>query len=733
MNHFINKHIKTTQNKLRSLKNKNLKEYWKIINSIDNKKNDSNIELDTLYTFFKDLNKQPDTNDNYCDNNIDISIDDNNEILNSPITESEILKCIKALKNNKACANDEIINEYIKNTSHIMLPLYTSFFNLIFETGYLPEAWLEGIIMPIYKKKGDPLKPENYRPITILSCFGKLFTAVLNQRLNNFLNEHHILEENQAGFRAGYSTYDHIFALHAIIEILKAKKLKLFCSFVDFSKAFDSVWRVGLWSKLLKNDVNGKFFRIVFNMYKGIKSCISFNGNQSSFFPCLRGVRQGENLSPVLFALFLNDLESFMHSNNCSDVNLELDSDNLYIYLQLFILLYADDTVIFGADETSFQKNLDVFYEYAKMWQLDINYDKTKILIFGTRNDDHFDFKMGNNKISVCKEFKYLGVVFTKSRSFCKAKKHNYDQAKKAMHLLYKRIRNLNLPIDLQLQLFEHTILPIALYGCEIWAYENTDIIEKLQNEFLRYITNSRKSTPAYMLHAELGIKAVDIKIKTRMIGFWLNIVNSKESKLSKLLYKFLLCEYNGGIYQHKWIHCIKEILVSVGRVDLLHKEVIENPKLIKIQISKTLSDLYIQQWHTKVSSSSKGRTYNLFKHDINFENYLTKLTKKHYSALLKFRLSNHRLPVETGRWENTPLDERKCVLCEKNDIGDEFHYLFVCNHFKSERKNFLMPYFYKRPNIIKFKELLSTENENLLIKLSCFIKIIMKKFSNAS
>ena len=235
---------------------------------------------------------------------------------------------------------------------------------------------------------------------------------------------------------------------------------------------------MGLWSKLLKNDVNGKFFRTVFNMYKGIKSCISFNGNQSSFFPCLRGVRQGENLSPVLFALFLNDLESFMHSNNCSDVNLELDSDKLYIYFQLFVLLYADDTVIFGADETSFQKNLDVFYEYAKMWQLDINYDKTKILIFGTRNDDHFDFKMGNNKISVCKEFKYLGVVFTKSRSFCKAKKHNYDQAKKAMHLLYKRIRNLNLPIDLQLQLFEHTILPIALYGCEIWAYENTDILK---------------------------------------------------------------------------------------------------------------------------------------------------------------------------------------------------------------------------------------------------------------
>ena len=70
---------------------------------------------------------------------------------------------------------------------------------------------------------------------------------------------------------------------------------------------------------------------------------------------------------------------------------------------------------------------------------------------------------------------------FNKSRSGCKAKKHNYDQAKKAMHLLYKRIRNLNLPTDLQLQLFEHTILPIAFYECEVWACENTNIIEKLE------------------------------------------------------------------------------------------------------------------------------------------------------------------------------------------------------------------------------------------------------------
>ena len=83
------------------------------------------------------------------------------------------------------------------------------------------------------------------------------------------------------------------------------------------------------------------------------------------------------------------------------------------------------------------------------------------------------------------------------------------------------------------------------------------------------------------------------------------------------------------------------------------------------------------------------------------------------------------------------PLEERKYILsnsiARKNDIGDEFHYLFVCNHFKSERKNFLKPYFYKCPNIIKFKKLLSAKNINLFIKISCFIEIIIKNFSSAN
>ena len=145
-------------------------------------------------------------------------------MLNSPITENEINKCIRIIKTNKSSSNDKIINEYLKYTADIMLPIYVSFFNLVLKTGLIPESWIEGIIRTIYKNNGDPSNPENYRPITILSCFGKLFTAVLNLRLNNYLKHNDILEENQVEFRAGYSTSDHIFTIYDLTEILKSKK-----------------------------------------------------------------------------------------------------------------------------------------------------------------------------------------------------------------------------------------------------------------------------------------------------------------------------------------------------------------------------------------------------------------------------------------------------------------------------------------------------------------------------
>ena len=144
-----------------------------------------------------------------------------------------------------------------------------------------------------------------------------------------------------------------------------------------------------------------------------------------------------------------------------------------------------------------------MFFEYSDLWHLNIKYDKTKIIIFSTRCDQHFDFHLGGHQIPTCPDFNYLGVIFSKNRHFYQAKKQNVEQAKKPMRVLYKRVRNLNIPVDLQLYLFDHVILPTALYGCEIWGFENNKIIDNLQNYFPRHIVNLRKSTPIYMLYTQ--------------------------------------------------------------------------------------------------------------------------------------------------------------------------------------------------------------------------------------
>ena len=127
-----------------------------------------------------------------------------------------------------------------------------------------------------------------------------------------------------------------------------------------------------------------------------------------------------------------------------------------------------------------------------------------------------------------------------------------------------------------------------------------------------------------------------------------------------------------------------------------------------------------------KLQNSSKGITYSLFKDRIQLEDYLLKLSKKDYLTLVKYRTSNHYLPVETGRWNRTDISERKCLLCNKNDTGDDLHYLLTCSFFNDSRLQNVPRFDHNNPNILNFKQLMNTHSRPLLVRLCKFIRIIM-------
>ncbi len=147
-----------------------------------------------------------------------------------------------------------------------------------------------------------------------------------------------IISDAQFGFRKGHSTVDAIFVLNAVIQKVLREKGRLSCAFIDFKKAFDSVYRNGLWFKLCHLGLTGKTLRIIRNMYSQVKSCIRGCKSYSEFFECAIGLKQGEVMSPVLFSLFLEDLELFLQGSNESGLTLD---DVTFI-----LMLFADDMVI---------------------------------------------------------------------------------------------------------------------------------------------------------------------------------------------------------------------------------------------------------------------------------------------------------------------------------------------------------------------------------------------------
>ncbi len=214
------------------------------------------------------------------------------------------------------------------------------------------------------------------------------------------------------------------------------KKRELFCLFIDYEKAFDKVWREGLWYKLVKENIKGKILNVIRNMYDNIKSCVMLNQDLSDTFVCNVGVRQGENLSPLLFAFYVNDIESHLLGNNCDYVN--FDDDFVNSYLKLLVLMYADDTVILCDSVTGMNQVLRALYSYCNEWKLKLNCNKSKIVIFskGLTNLSNYTFHYGGEEIEVVKEYKYLGVLFNYNGRFRKGELELKDKATRAMYSL---------------------------------------------------------------------------------------------------------------------------------------------------------------------------------------------------------------------------------------------------------------------------------------------------------
>lgn len=300
------------------------------------------------------------------------------------------------------------------------------------------------------------------------------------------------------------------------------------------------------------------------------------------------------------------------------------------------------------------------------------------------------------------------------------------------MFSLLRKIRELNLPIEMQIDLFKKVIHPVLLYACEIWGFGDLEIIERVQLKFLKMILNLKKSTPSYMIYGELGIYPLKVIIQSRIISFWTKLLDFNSNKLSSMVYQVQYRLYKQGKCKSKWFDNVKNLIMSNGYSNVWISQYEFNRNWFRLAFKQKLTDQFLQNWNALLNNSSSGINYRIFKNNFGLNNYFLSLNNKQCRIFTAFRTRNHKLPVEVGRWNGTPLRERKCSLCSA-DVGDEYHYLLSCAVLNDERKKYLKPYYRNHPNIMKMNELMNITNKKIVEDLVKFIDIIMKKIEITS
>ena len=639
--------------KMNEVRQKNPKQFWKIFKSRKSSP-ENNISDQEFFEYFRNLSSEieenlPDDVRFFIEN---FDTDDRETTytnFDDPFSQIEIRKAIKNLSSNKACGADNIINEYFIHAAELLVEPIKLLFNKILQTGVFPSQWATGLIVPIYKK-GDADDTNNYPGITLISCFAKLFTSVINNRLKTWEQENEISTDAQFGFKTNHSTIDAIFILKYLIDKKLNDKKNLYCAFIDLKKAFDSVSRTSLWYKLIKCGIDGKILKIIRSLYSEIKLRVRNLNSLSDLYSCDLGLLQGEILSPFLFTIFLNDIEMHLGQNLHDGITLD--------HLQLYLLLFADDAVLISETPEGLQRSLDSLHTYCNKWNLKVNTEKTKIMVFrkgGTISQDMHWYYAGQ-EIEIVNSFNYLGVIFSSGGSFIQNAKYLADKALKAMHSLFNITKDIDTPINILLQLFDSLIASILYYGCETWVFLNAESIERIHRKFLKYLVNVKMSTCNYAIYKEFGRYHLSIERQIRIIKYWFKLINIQDSNcILNAVFNDMLHMKRSTPRQESWLNKVKNLLDNNGFSDVwTYPNSVNKKKFLPI-FKRRLIDNFINETRRNLEASSSMSLYKEINQNFELSPYLTKIVnRKHRNALAKLRLSSYNLKIESGRHTST-------------------------------------------------------------------------------
>ena len=395
----------------------------------------------------------------------------------------EVRLALRMLKHSKAAGPDGIFAELLKFGGEHVEELLLKLFNIVIKTLVFPNEFKESEIMTIYKK-GDILNCDNHRPITLLNQVYKILAQIIYRRIAATLRES--LPSTQAAYQPGRSAVEQIQSLQQIIEKSKEFNIEGFICFVDYRKAFDSIDQSKLW-KILQDCTNlsPAYINFLIKVYEGSSATIRTSVGNTRLINILKGVKQGDVLSAILFCLVISVItyKAFNNKNYGLPIGGILWSD----------LSYADDLAVVAENKAQLVEMIEKLAEESAYFGLKINFSKTKIMPIGPQAKLFSDnnIKIIGKKIDVVSNFQYLGRILNNMADDTAAVEHRIAKGWQVFQNKKTIITHRRLSMKAKKQTVESYILPSVLYASETVTWTNTLLtkMKVFQNHLMRWMT----------------------------------------------------------------------------------------------------------------------------------------------------------------------------------------------------------------------------------------------------
>jgi len=378
-------------------------------------------------------------------------------------------------------------------------------FNLAFRTAKVPAIWREGEIVCLHKK-GDKSEVNNYRPITLMCALGKLYTRVLNNRLMRHLERLGLLHECQAAFRHARDCMNHTFSGSQVIQGRLRQHLITYGLFIDGEKAYDRVWRDGLFYKAWKMGIRGRMWIALRGIMAQTSSRVKVGSSLSEPFTRNQGIDQGCILSTTLFAIFINDLPT--------DVATALH-DSTPVHGTVRQGLFADDYFGLANGRRECQLMADAASAHARRWRWRANLgkDKTAIVVFrrpGRQQaaDEGAPVMWGDTPIPVQDSYRHLGILLSSTGTWDDHLADVLNRATSRVNQLARVLTNRYLDVPVKLLIVKACLLPVLEYGSAVWHADKkqADLLGCQYLRALKMVLQCPITTPTAAVMHELGM-----------------------------------------------------------------------------------------------------------------------------------------------------------------------------------------------------------------------------------